>query len=100
MSFIREHVFKRFSASRSSDWPKVRKMHLKAHPTCAVCGKGRWVEVHHNKSFYLFPYLELDFNNLTTFCRKHHLQIGHVGYWRMYNSCVEETVRCYKALLK
>ncbi len=98
MTIFREHVVKRFT--RSSKWPKLRKAHIKLFPKCAVCGKKKKLEVHHNMSFYLFPHLELNPNNLTTLCRRHHFHIGHLEYWKSYNPQIENTVLYFRILLE
>ncbi len=97
MTFIREHVVKRFT--RGKGWRTIRNKFLKENPVCAVCGKKKGLEVHHKKPVSWFPDSELAFWNLTTLCRKHHLRVGHVGYWRMYNPCIEKTIACYKEVL-
>ena len=86
MSFIREHVVKR--ATRSWGWSKVRKMHIKAHPICAACGRDDGLEVHHIKDFSNNPELELEPTNLVTLCDKGtkcHLTFGHLGDWKSIN---------------
>ena len=81
---------------RSSKWPTVRKHHLEAHPTCAVCGGDKVLEVHHKISFAQNPDLELDPNNLITLCESKsygllcHLVIGHRGNYKKINPDVVE----------
>ena len=77
-------------AVRSSRWETVRKRHLKAFPTCAACGCGQHLQVHHIKPFHLNPELELEDSNLITLCEgkdEHqcHLNIGHLGSWKKEN---------------
>lgn len=81
-------------AKRSSKWRKLRKRHLKAHPTCCVCGSKIKVEVHHLVPFHIAPDKELDLDNLMTLCERKkygincHLLIGHLGNYRRVNfSC-------------
>lgn len=80
-----------FGAIRSSQWPKIRKEHLKDNPNCAVCGGTKKCEVHHKKPVHLFPNLELDNNNLITLCESKkdgincHLFVGHLGSYSSYN---------------
>jgi len=91
MSFVREHIVKRFT--RSSGWRKVRKAYVKKFPFCASCGSTRKLEVHHIKDFSTNPELELEPNNLITLCRagtQCHLTFGHLGNWKSINPSVEE----------
>jgi len=86
MSFIREHVTKRFR--RSSKWPKVRKAFLKKNKRCAVCGRKLSLEVHHIRDFSTNPEIELDENNLVTLCdgaTRCHFTFGHLGHWKSIN---------------
>lgn len=80
-------------ATRSSQWPTVRRNHLKANPACAVCGEAKKVQVHHKRPFHLHPELELDPTNLITLCEKPgrdcHLVFGHAGDFKGYNPSVE-----------
>lgn len=82
---------------RSTQWPKVRKEHLKLHPACAACGHTLMVQVHHKKPFHLHPELELDPKNFITLCEcspsDHHLKLGHHGNWKDFNPTVEAD--CY-----
>lgn len=76
---------------RSSKWNKIRKEHLKKHPTCSVCGGKKSLEVHHIKPFNSHPELELDPNNLITLCESKkngancHLLFGHLGNYKTIN---------------
>jgi len=75
---------------RSPLWRKVRQEYLLAHPTCAVCGHSRDLNVHHIQPYHLFPSLELEVTNLLTLGENcptgnHHLLFGHLGDWRCYN---------------
>ena len=79
---------------RSPKWASVRKLHLKLHPRCAVCGNDKKLEVHHQKPFHLFPELELVESNLITLCEDGkngincHLAFGHLGSYKSYNKNV------------
>ena len=83
---------------RSSQWPKVRKAHLKAEPLCQWCNGNEKLEIHHCIPFHLDRGLELQDSNLITLCevRKHltdkqcHLEKGHLGDWKKYNPNVRE----------
>jgi len=90
MTVLREHIIKRIT--RSSMWPKVRKYFLQGNNYRAVCNKKKGVEVHHIKPFHLFPELELDSGNLMALCRRCHLFIGHMGYWKAYCGNISEVV--------
>jgi len=97
---IQEIVDKiKYGATRSSDWPKVRKAHLESHPVCEVCGSAKKVEVHHKKPFHTNPDLELEPSNLITLCEGKefssiicHLTFGHLGNYKDENPMVDETV--------
>lgn len=88
MSFFREHIVKR--ATRSSGWGKLRKAFVKAFPECAVCGRDRTLEVHHKKDFSNNKELELEWYNLITLCKRCHLLIGHLNYWKSINPTVQD----------
>jgi len=84
--------------ARSSQWPTIRKKHLKNQPKCAVCGGDKTLEVHHIKPFNMQPELELDLNNLITLCESKnngvtcHLLFGHLGNYKTINPNVLEDV--------
>jgi len=86
MSLIREHIVKRFR--RSSGWSAVRKEYLRHNPVCAVCGSRKRREVHHIFDFSTSPSMELDWLNLVTLCRKHHILFGHLNFWQSINPSV------------
>lgn len=72
----------------------MRARFLADHPSCAVCGGTRKVEVHHRIPFHLRPDLELDPDNLITLCEgcpsaNHHLLYGHLGNYKSFNAQVE-----------
>jgi len=83
------------TAQRSGKWPTARKHFLETHPTCAVCGGTKKLEVHHKKPFHLHPELELDPNNFITLCEEDtngvncHLLFGHLGNFKSLNDKVE-----------
>lgn len=72
-------------AKRARGWRAFRSAHLKANPTCAVCGSRRTLEAHHVIPFHLAPDLELNPKNLLTLCRRCHLILGHLGAWDRVN---------------
>lgn len=78
-------------AKRSSQWRMVRAEHLQSHPTCALCGGKRKLEVHHVVPFHVDPSLELSPVNLITLCEAKALGItchqfmGHLGNYRLFN---------------
>lgn len=82
------------SDKRSPEWPTLRKKHLVAHPTCAVCGGTKKLEVHHKIPFNVNPALELKESNLITLCESGkrgvtcHLFVGHLGNYRGKNPTV------------
>lgn len=76
--------------SRSGQWPAVRRTHLRAFPSCAVCGSKTEPQVHHVVPFGEDPAKELDPTNLITLCRTHHFCVGHAQNWRCANPHVRE----------
>ncbi len=78
-------------AKRSSKWRKVRKVHLAAHPNCAICLSKKKVEVHHIIPFHYAPDQELELDNLVSLCENKkygincHLLVGHLGNYRRIN---------------
>jgi 5-methylcytosine-specific restriction endonuclease McrA len=86
---------------RSPHWPTVQHKHLKKFPTCAACGGGLNLNVHHKKPFHLFPELELEPTNLITLCmdgeKDCHIKLGHGSNFKAYNPNVVEDVATVKA---
>lgn len=86
---------------RSSMWPAVRKEHLRAHGSCAVCGGKRQLNVHHVIPFHLEPERELDANNLITLCEGNatincHLRFGHWGHYaKKHNPYIREDAQTW-----
>ena len=84
---------------RSSKWPKIRREHLREHPSCCLCGGMRKVEVHHIKPFHLHPELELSLDNLISLCENKkdgvncHLFFGHLGSFKSINENVTKDVK-------
>jgi len=78
-------------AVRSGKWATVRKTHIKASPTCAVCGGTSKITVHHLVPFHIDPSKELDPTNLITLCESWnngvqcHLWFGHLGNYKDIN---------------
>lgn len=87
-----------YGTPRSSGWKKVRAEYIQQHPECEACGSIEKLNVHHIKPFHEHPELELDVENLITFCRKCHFWLGHKGNWSDSNpNCREDA---YKVLKK
>jgi len=86
MTFVREHILKRFTRGRG--WSRARKEHLKRQPDCQVCGTRRRREVHHIRDVSTYPDLELVPSNLITLCGRDHLVFGHLANWRSINPAV------------
>jgi 5-methylcytosine-specific restriction enzyme A len=74
-------------ARRSPQWGKVRDMVLE-DATCAACGTGNGLEVHHIEPFHVRPDLELEPSNLIPLCKHCHFVFGHLGCWRCHNPLV------------
>jgi 5-methylcytosine-specific restriction endonuclease McrA len=94
------------SATRSSQWPKVRAEHLKNNPTCKCCGGSKSLEVHHIMPFHLNPTLELEPSNLITLCESKergincHLFVGHLGNYQQLNKNVKKDAVAWNKKLK
>lgn len=88
--FNRSEYDKTGGKPRSPKWRKVREEFIRENPTCALCGGTDDLDVHHVKSFALYPELELEKSNLITLCTPHHLLGGHLMSWKKTNSTVRE----------
>ena len=101
--------------SRSPEWPRVQKEHLKMEPHCACCKPGTntsaSLQVHHKFPFHYCvalgrPDLELDQRNLITLCETskkgpaddHHLLVGHLGDFKSSNLGVDQGVKTFNGL--
>ena len=76
--------------TRNPDWPKVRRLFLKQHNQCEVCGITKRLTAHHEKPYQWNPELEMETENLITLCERCHLFVGHLGSWLSYNVNVRE----------
>lgn len=89
---------------RSSEWPKVRKEHLKLFPTCAVCGGAENLQIHHIIPYHIDNTKELDKSNLITLCESkgsnHHILFGHLGNFKSFNPDVEKDAAVWNAKIK
>ena len=81
--------------TRNPEWNKLRRLHLKRYPKCAVCGAIKRDNVaHHIMPVQRHPKLEMDPTNLITLCERgkfganHHLFIGHLQNYQSYNEHV------------
>lgn len=88
---------------RSSEWPKVKREHLKNNPNCETCGKTDKITVHHILPFHLFPNKELDSKNLITLCEGDicncHLVFGHWFDWKKYNPDIVREIPFIRKIL-
>ena len=88
---------------RSSQWPKVRAVHLTKEPTCQACGSDKKLEVHHIKPYHRFPAEELNPNNLLTLCEGDvvncHLMFG-LRNFESWNSAVREDAAAWLTKIK
>lgn len=101
MSFVREHIVKRFTRSRG--WNKVRKAHIKEHPYCEACGSRKKLQVHHIADFSEHPELELNPANLMTLCMsgtRCHLTFGHLGNFKSINPDIVVDAVMYRTKVK
>lgn len=87
------------SGRRHRWWRKVRKQHLKDNPECSVCFTRKKLEVHHIIPFDVNPEKELDPDNLSTLCHRHHFTIGHLGKWWLWNRMFKELRNHYRNCL-
>jgi 5-methylcytosine-specific restriction protein A len=92
--------YRTLGGQRSGLWPHVRNNFLVLNSSCAVCGKKEELEVHHKVPFHEKPELELDPQNLITFCGDHHFLFGHLLNWSSYNPEVEVDARIYHDKIK
>ena len=100
--------------ARSPQWSKVRALHLKREPRCAICGTDKQLEVHH-----IWPFgwpggskFELDDGkngtgldgNLITLCESPshncHLWGGHLGDWHSRNATIRTDAPVMLAKIK
>ena len=118
MSFIREHIVKRFT--RDGHWSKVRCRKVKKTPACEICGSTESPELHHKKPFAAAggnPKLELAdgtgeycqlknpdgtfVDNLCTLCGKScHLTFGHRRSFQSYNPTIDEDIVVWHRKIK
>ena len=94
-----------FSGERSPEWTELRNRFVHDHPVCVVCGSESDIQVHHLKTFKLWPGLELDYDNLVTLCISKrlgfncHLEIGHGGSYKYYNPYIKDDITSVKTIL-
>lgn len=92
----------RIGAKRSPLWRKVRAVHLKLNPSCAVCSGVKKLEVHHKIPFTISPELELTPSNLITLCESKkggmscHQAMGHLGSYRSWNDEVVKDAQYFR----
>ncbi len=88
-------------AQRSSNWPTIRKQHLKDNPFCAACGRNSKLEVHHIIPVHVDPDKELDIDNLITLCDSPcHFVFGHLMNYKSWNKDVEIDCETYNNKIK
>lgn len=98
--FRRDEKPDQYGADRSPQWRGVRNRHVAEHPLCMACGASDDIEVHHIVPFHEHPELELEPDNLMTFCGDCHFKIGHRGRWSRvvptapYDAIVASTTKC------
>ena len=89
---------------RSSQWRKLRNLHLVANPCCAICGSDENLTVHHIKSFSENPELELFPENLITLCENRnlncHFVFGHHMRWTNINDTLVSDLNKIRSLVK
>lgn len=89
---------------RSPKWGKVRGDYLGKNGICAVCGTNKFLNVHHQKPYHLFPELELEESNFITLCESPthncHFIFGHLLNWGRWNPKIVEMAKDYSELLK
>jgi hypothetical protein len=82
--------------TRNSEWMKLRRVFLKTHHECVICGAQKRLEAHHIKPYFVFPELELVESNLVTLCAPDHFTFGHLGSWKSWNPALVEDVKIWK----
>lgn len=83
MQWYRDYVTK--AQKRSSKWPRFARKLKKLHPYCAACDSKRLLAGHHVKPFHLFPWLELEPDNVIILCWRCHFLIAHLRNWKSWN---------------
>lgn len=90
---------------RSSKWKAVRQAFLQGK-RCAACGGVDYLEAHHIVPFHIDPSLELDIKNLIALCDRPgrsncHLDIGHLGNWKLDNpNVITDSRQAFKTAKK
>jgi len=82
---------------RSSDWRKLRNAYKEQNPVCIACGSEKKIEIHHIVPFGEDRTKEMDWENLSTFCKRHHFSIGHMMSYKKYNPDAVELAAIYRA---
>jgi hypothetical protein len=99
-----QYLFSDGFEGRSPQWSRERAAWIKEHGECAACGTTDDLQVHHKKSFKLYPQLELDPTNFITLCMKAghecHYRIGHglLG-WDWFNPNVEADAKASRKMM-
>lgn len=89
------------SRPRSSQWPRVRREHLRRYPRCAACDRHQDLEVHHIIAYSDRPDLELEPSNLITLCADPcHIVHGHLMSWTRINPRVRQDTDAYLARIR
>ena len=89
--------------TRNSEWMKLRRVFLKKHNKCELCGAQSRLAVHHIYPYHSFPERELDEANLITLCESganHHLTFGHLMSWKSYNENVWDDVKVWREKIR
>ena len=89
-----------FGSVRSSQWPKIRKEHLKKYPVCDICGTKKDLSVHHEIPVNFDKSLELSPENLLTLCDSGandcHRIFGHLFDFHSYSPHVRIDIKEWK----
>ena len=94
-----------FGVARSPKWKEIRKEWLLTHPTCAMTGTKKKLNVHHIQPVWLFPELELSPTNFITLSEDKlygvvpHLFLGHHGNYKDFNLNVVENSKMWYNIL-
>lgn len=104
---LRREALALSKCTRNPEWDKLRRLHLKLHPKCAVCGAIKRDNVaHHIMPVQWSRKLEMEPANLITLCERgklganHHLFIGHLMSYKSFNPDVAEDAAAWRARIK
>lgn len=76
--------FKSLSIPTQWQMTKAKRLYVKSHKKCAICGYKKRLEVHHVVPVHVDVSLACDQENFITLCRTCHFTFGHFHNFRKY----------------